>query len=210
MNKDDHRQQVLELGLHPEPLAKVIRKHCYECQGFNWCAVNKCDNQVCRFYAYRFGFNPFNKKSNNPHISEIGKSALSGEQINHNYQYKLNRPLNHNQLKGKTCPMTSQIPKVAPEASTCAKPKKRELPELEENLLYFIYDKLVLGETIFHKSDIENLYVKKYHTAGTKGRKYRLLNAKHNISECINRSKSKHLIIKTKTEINEILRSYGL
>lgn len=210
MNKKDHRQQVLELGLKQLPIFRRIRNHCYECQGNNWHLVSKCDNHNCELWAYRFGFNPFSKRRSNSNSIRTGISNITDDKINQKgIRYNLDLP-HQDSIKGNNRMDTSQITKVAPGASMCVKPKKRELPELEENLLYFIYDKLVLGETIFHKSDIENLYVKKYHTAGTKGRKYRLLNAKHNISECINRSKSKHLIIKTKTEINEILRSYGL
>ena len=42
---------------------KAIRLHCLECSGDSYKEVKLCVNPECIIYPYRFGVNPYNKKS---------------------------------------------------------------------------------------------------------------------------------------------------
>ncbi len=49
---------------------KAIRKNCYECVGWNYAEVRRCEIDTCCFYQYRTG------KKGSGEISESGDSPI--------------------------------------------------------------------------------------------------------------------------------------
>lgn len=46
------------------PLAKIIRKKCLECTGFQKSEIRKCTATACALWPYRMGKNPFQSAKN--------------------------------------------------------------------------------------------------------------------------------------------------
>lgn len=77
------------IGKHPEnvdiseieaaghtntPLAKIIRKNCLECCGFQASEVRKCVATTCPLWPYRMGKNPFQSAKHKNKPSNLSKA----------------------------------------------------------------------------------------------------------------------------------------